>query len=257
MNEGVGSLHWAARTGGTLSPADMFGQRLQAVVFQLRVLPAQTFWRLGVSKPRALRFDLDDLTPPDTAVARRALELCSMVSPDYLTNHCVRSYLWARVFAAQDDISFDDEFLYLACMLHDLGLTEEFRPRRPEIGCFALAGAEAARAVACELDWDARRRDALAEAITLHVNVRVGLDKGPEAHLLNAATALDVGGVRYWEMPPAAVERVVETWPRLEFKHHFPCEWRAEARERPRSRVGFLETWLRFSRRIEKSPFLE
>lgn len=257
MNVGVGSLGWAARTGGRLSATDAFGQLVQAVVFQLRVLPAQAFWKLGVSEPRALRFDLDELAPPDSAVARKALELCSMVSPDYLTNHCLRSYLWARVFARQDGITFDDEFLYLACMLHDLGLTDQFRPQEPGMCCFSLASAEAARAVATELQWDPQRRDALAEAITLHVNVRVGLSKGPEAHLLNAATALDVGGLRYWEIPPAAVERVVERYPRLEFKHRFPRDWRDEANQRPRSRAGFLETWLRFSHRIGTSPFLE
>lgn len=257
MNIGVGSLQWAARTGGRLSASDVFAQLAQAVFFQLRVLPAQTFWKLGLSTPRPLRFDLDELAPPDTSVARKALELCSMVSPDYLTNHCLRSYLWARVFAAQDGISFDDEFLYLACMLHDLGLTDQFRPQEAGMCCFSLASAEAARAVATELQWEGPRRDVLAEAITLHLNVRVGLDKGPEAHLLNAATALDVGGVRYWEVPPAAVERVVERYPRLELKRRLARDWRDEALQRPRSRAGFLESRLRFCRRIETSPFLE
>ncbi len=257
MNVGVGSLEWAARTGGKLSLADRLGQLLQAIVFQLQVLPAQALWKLGVSQPRALRFDLDGLSPPDSELSRKAIELCSTVSSDYLTNHCLRSYLWARIFAAQDRINFDDEFLFLACMLHDLGLTDQFRPRSPDVHCFSLASAEVARRVATELDWEHERQEALAEAITLHVNVRVGLDKGPEAHLLNAATALDVGGLRYWEVPPAAVERVVQGHPRLRFKEKFPSDWREEARQRTCSRAAFLESWLGFSGRIERSSFRE
>lgn len=257
MNVGVGSLEWAARTGGAMSPADRASQLLEGALYQLRSLPAQWGWKLGLSGPRALRLDLEELRPPDSVAAKRALELCALASPDHLTNHCLRSYLWARVFAAQDRIGFDDEFLYLACLTHDLGLTDQFSPKSPGVHCFSLGSADAARALAGELGWDERRRDALAEAITLHLNVRVGLEKGAEAHLLNAATALDVAGVRYWDVPPAAVDRVVARHPRLGFKRRFPGEWAEEAARRPCSRACFLERYLGFSRRIATSPFLE
>jgi hypothetical protein len=221
------------------------------------VLPAQAFWKLGVSKPRTLGFDPDALAPPDTAAARRALELCAGASPRHLTNHSLRSYLWARMFAAQDGIHFDDELLYAACLLHDLGLTEALAPKSPDVHCFTLASADAARSMAGEFQWEASRSESLAEAITLHVNVRVALKHGPEAHLLNAATALDVGGVRYWDAPPEAIRAGVRRHPRLGFKSKFPREWRAEASARPCSRAAFLERYLQFGRRITGSPFAE
>lgn len=257
MNTGVGTLHWVARTGGRMSAADKISQAMAVVVFQIQALPAQAFWKLGVSKPRALRFDPEELRPPDTASAKRAFELCESDSSAHLANHCLRSYFWARMFAAQDAVLFDDELLYAACLLHDLGLTEAHGPKSPDMHCFTLASAEAARSVAREQGWEDGRREAMAEAITLHVNVRVGLDKGPEAHLLNAATALDVGGVRYWDAPPEAITAGVSRHPRLGFKRRFPQEWRNEAKARPCSRAAFLEKYLQFSGRIAGSPFDE
>lgn len=257
MNVGTGSLEWAQRTGGRLSLSDKLGQLAQAVALQVFVLPAQIRWRLGFAEPAALRVDLEKLVPPDTLLARKAIELCSTVSQDYLTQHCLRSYLWARIFAANHSITFDDEFLFLACMTHDLGLTDAFGPSSTEVGCFSIASAEAARVAARELGWDAGRQDALAEAITLHVNVNVALGKGPEAHLLNRGTALDVTGIRYWEIPPVAVDYVVGRHPRFELKRRLTQVWNAEAEARPCSRAAFLQRYLQFSGRIASSPFPE
>lgn len=257
MRAGVGTLEWAARTGGKLRPMEKLSQLADAVLFQLRVLPAQAFWKLGVSPPKGPGLDLGKVMPPDTATAKRALEMCESASSPHLANHCLRSYLWARMFAAQDGVRFDDELLYVGCLMHDLGLTKAHVPGRPDVHCFSLASAEAAETLAREQGWEDTRTELLAEAITLHLNVRVGLDHGPEAHLLNAATALDVGGVRYWDAPAAAIRSGVARYPRLDFKAKFPREWRDEAGARPCSRAAFLERYLRFGRRIAGSPFEE
>ncbi|WP_371287046.1 HD domain-containing protein [Mycobacterium sp. PS03-16] len=45
------------------------------------------------------------------------------MSPEYLANHCVRSYLFGRELAAAEGLDYDDEDLFLACILHDLGVT--------------------------------------------------------------------------------------------------------------------------------------
>lgn len=252
MNHGVGSLEWARRTGGRMSLGDRLGQLALAAAFQLRVLPAQVLSQRGVTWPHALKMDLAELNPPESDLALRAETLLRTVMADHLRLHSIRSYLWARVFAAQHSIGFDDELLYLGAMLHDIGLTAKFAPT-PDQHCFTLASADAAIAVARELSWPAERQDALAEAITLHVNVRVGLGKGPEAHLLNAATALDVTGLRLWEIPQEAVEHVLKGWPRAGFPEKFPAEWRAEAEARPQSRAAFLSRWLQFESRIARN----
>lgn len=56
------------------------------------------------------------------------MQLMTEVSPAVLSDHCIRSYVFAREIAASQDqrsgVDYDDETLYLACLLHDLGLTD-------------------------------------------------------------------------------------------------------------------------------------
>ena len=56
------------------------------------------------------------------------MTLVTDVSPAVLSNHCIRSYVFAREIAASQDlrggVHYDNETLYLACLLHDLGLTD-------------------------------------------------------------------------------------------------------------------------------------
>jgi hypothetical protein len=59
---------------------------------------------------------------------------------------------------------------------------------------FAVRGAWVARDLAVDHGWAEDNRDALREAISLHLNVRVRPSQGLEAHLLNVASALDVLG---------------------------------------------------------------
>ncbi|MFI5571771.1 HD domain-containing protein [Streptomyces sp. NPDC051740] len=67
--------------------------------------------------------------PPllDTPVARRALALVCETESTATANHSVRSALFARLRAddqgAKPGRDYDPELLFLACVLHDIGLT--------------------------------------------------------------------------------------------------------------------------------------
>ncbi|GAA2788024.1 hypothetical protein GCM10010533_27910 [Mycolicibacterium pallens] len=64
---------------------------------------------------------------PDSDICSAALHLVTDVSPAFLTNHCIRSYLFGRELAAADGMragtDYDDELVFLSCVLHDLGIT--------------------------------------------------------------------------------------------------------------------------------------
>lgn len=257
MNVGVGSLEWARRTGGRITVADQIGQAALAVGYQLQVLPKQFLWRLGLRKQPQLKLDLDGLVPPDSKMAKDCEEMCIEASGPSLANHCFRSYLWARVLADGDGITFDDEFLYVACLTHDLGLTDAYRSDAADVHCFTLDSAKGASDAAEAAGWPEARSDALAESILMHINAKVGRGKGAEAHLLSSGTALDVAGLRYWDMPEAAVEKVVAKYPRLEFKKDVTTRWAAEVKAHPHSRACFLQRYAQFETRIHKSPFKE
>src|SRR3954469_21785910 len=64
---------------------------------------------------------------PDSEICSAAMQLAFDVSPEFLANHCFRSYLFARELAAakglRSGVDYDDELVFLSCILHDLGVT--------------------------------------------------------------------------------------------------------------------------------------
>jgi len=77
----------------------------------------------------------------DSEIARLATDLSRTVSPPYLFNHVMRTFLFGSLVGRALEQKFDEEVLYLACILHDIGLTERFQGDLP----FEIQGAEAAR----------------------------------------------------------------------------------------------------------------
>jgi HD domain len=154
---------------------------------------------------------------PDSRVAARAEDLVRAVSPPFLTNHSFRSHFFAVALARRDEVRFDEELLYVAALLHDIGLVEEFDTGK----CFEEDSADAATRLAAEEEWAAERSERLAEAIRLHVATEIDLADGPEAYLLWHSTGLDVGGHRYGELGAATVAAVLDAYPRLDFKEGF------------------------------------
>jgi hypothetical protein len=188
-------------------------------------------------------------------MARQALQLCSEVSPIELTNHCLRTYLWAYALAQLENLRFDEELLYVAAILHDLGLTPAYNNRQPGIDCFAVEGAIAAKEFVAQRGWDEHRQKLLAEAISLHLNLRVELSRAVEAHLLNAGAAVDVIGARLNLIEPETAEKVLELYPRVSFKKVVSRLLAEQAKLRPDSRSYFLFNTVDFEARIQAAPF--
>jgi hypothetical protein len=143
--------------------------------------------------------------------------LVRSVAPPFLANHSFRSHFFALALADRDGVRFDEELLYVAALMHDVGLVEEFDTGR----CFEEDSADAAARLAEQEEWEAERRERLAEAIRLHVATDIALDDGPEAYLLWHSTGLDVGGHRHGELTAAELQAVLDAYPRLDFKEGF------------------------------------
>ena len=170
-----------------------------------------------------------DLHIPDSRLAADAEELVRTASPAFLANHSLRSYAWSVGLAGRDRVRFDAELLYVAALLHDLGLVGRFDTG----SCFEEDSAEAAAGLATTAGWSSERAEALAEAIRLHVALAVALDDGPEAYLLWHATGLDVTGHRYGDLAAPFVADVVATYPRLDFKRGFTELLAGQAARKP------------------------
>lgn len=244
----VGTWAWAQRTSGVLSRRDRLDQLRQAVLARLAALPARL---RGRAFDRAGSLELPD--PPESALAMAAEESVRELSSLPLYNHCLRTWFFATAFGRSDEVEHDPELLYLACLLHDLGLTPAHDGRDPSAACFAVEGARAARDLVLMHGAAPERAERVAEAISLHLNVNVASGLGAEAHLLSKGAALDAVGRRLAELPAATVRAAVERWPRDEFAPELAAATSRQARIRPRSRAALLDR-LGFARLVVANP---
>jgi HD domain len=226
----------------------------QGAALQLSSLEMRLRRRLGVAPEALDGVELPE-RPPESRLAREAEELCRELSSPALLNHCLRVYLWGALLGARDRLRYDEEVLFVAAALHDLGLTDTYLAGSTT-PCFAVQGAIAAGDWALEHGCERSRAEAVADAISLHINPRVRPSEGVEAHLLTAGAAFDVIGARYRHIARPLVSAAIERHPRLGFKREMDGRSRVAAERGPRTRVA-LGYRLGFGRMIARAPFAD
>ncbi|HSV40602.1 MAG TPA: HD domain-containing protein [Nocardioidaceae bacterium] len=242
----VGSPAWVSRTRGAMSVRDQVGFALTAAAREVGGVAASL--RKGSG-----RVVDSDRTPPDTRLAIGMAELSAAALPAPILRHSLRTWLWGSMLAEIDGIAYDEELLYVAAMLHDLGLAEAHRPPE-DAACFAVHGAAEARSLTLGAGADDDFADGVAAAIAAHFNVSVPLAWGAEAHLLHAGAHFDVVGRRLGEVAVSTVAEVLQKTPRTGFADCFVTAMREEARLRPRSRAALLQQ-LGMERSVRRAKF--
>ncbi|AEV72311.1 HD domain-containing protein [Mycolicibacterium rhodesiae NBB3] len=151
---------------------------------------------------------------PDSEICSAALQLAVDVSPAFLTNHCVRSYLFGRELAAAKGLragaDYDDELLYLACILHDLGITDHGQGEQR----FEVDGADAAARFLRDRSVPEDRVSTVWQSIALHTSVGLAERFGTVQSLSYLGISLDINGVEKNLLSPGFAERVHQGWPR-------------------------------------------
>jgi len=258
----VGTLGWADETWGLLRLPDrlvLLGQGAPTLIEELtgRVLGALR--RLNRSDDASSAPSHVDIELPATRLAKTAHELCEQVSERWLRDHCYRTYAIGTLLGR--GLPFDPQVLFVACMLHDVGLTESFKHgsdpglvagyARRDSPCFAVRGAGVAHSMSTTSGWSPAHAEALAETISIHLNVRVPRARSVEAYLLNAGSALDVIRLRSHRLPPEAIRSIEARWPRNDsFCRDMANAWHRESADHRGCRAAFLNPWGWFERRI-------
>jgi hypothetical protein len=152
----------------------------------------------------------------DSKMARLATELARDTSPECLFNHAARTFLFGALIGNARSLKFDSEILYLACILHDLGLTERFAGPLP----FEIQGAQAARAFLTDNGLPNDQANMVWDGIAMHP-FAIASFKQPEIALVSAGAGADVVGSDLEKIPESAKAAVVNAFPRLDFKHVF------------------------------------
>jgi hypothetical protein len=173
---------------------------------------------------------LSDVVVPDTPAARAAEETVREFSPEALVNHCARSYVFAASLGAATGIAYDAELLYVAAMLHDLGLEPAFDAVTVP---FEEAGGAVAWVFAAGAGWPAERREQAARAIVDHMRDDVAVRDDPEGHLLAVATSLDISGRRPDLWPEELLREAVVRFPRLDLVEAFAARFGDQAARKP------------------------
>lgn len=249
----IGSAAWGRACGGRLT-------RSEQLLFALQTVRAQwMLWVRHASSPavqkraRLDRIDLMCIDLPDTRTVAEAFDLLHGTTPPWLCGHTLRTWSWAAILSSIDDLKPDREALALSCLMHDLALLPADKPTGARVcACFAIEGGRRAARFLAERQWDTARTQVVEEAICLHMNPRVAVGEGVEAHLLHEAAALDVVGARIRDLPARAMDVVLERHPRVDFEHQMAAAMGRHATHCPPSRTAVL--WrLGFGRAIQQS----
>lgn len=230
-------------------PTWLLATRLVTVQSQAMLRRVARQWGMR----RVAHLEESDLAIPDSALARKAVELVAETSPGFLLNHGLRAYAFGAALGRRDRLKFDRELLFLAAVMHDLGLVEQFdTPDQP----FELQGAKAARGFLLEQGVDNERADLVHEAIALHASIGVASRGAPEVQLCHYGTGVDVAGFRLYDMEWQDVKRVVDVWPRLGFKQGFVPLLKDQVARKPHCNIAGL-VGFGFTGMIEAAPFSE
>ncbi len=233
-----------------LSPPPLPLLLLRFARLEIGGLLRRTRLLLGGSAPRDLA--VADLAVPDSALAQRATALARACEPAFLFNHSVRSYLFGIAIGLRLDLAPDRELLYVASVLHDLGLVPAHDTGRD----FELDGARAAHAFALDSQVSEHRAALIHESIALHTSVGIADRRAPESSLLHFGAGLDVSGYCDEHVSASTRASVVEAWPREGLKEGLVRLLDGQVVHKPRCHIaGHLR--LGFRGKIRRAPFDE
>ncbi|MDE0546145.1 HD domain-containing protein [Microbacterium sp. C7(2022)] len=181
--------------------------------------------------------EFEALIAPPTPTAARARAVVEEWSSPELVHHCLRSWVWAIALAESEKRAFDRELLYVAAMLHDIGLDTEFDAHAVP---FEAAGGAVGWVFAAGAGWPPARCARVQQIIERHMWTAVDPELDIEGYLLETATSLDVGGASPERWDAAFLRDVERRLPRGDFTHHFASSIAEQAERKPLSQAHRL-----------------
>jgi hypothetical protein len=188
---------------------------------------------------------------PDSENCLKALKLVQQHSPDFLLNHCLRSYAFGVAMAHKVKSSFDKEVFFLGSIMHDLGLVEPFDGE----DTFELEGAGTAHQFCLEQEIEQSKADMIHEMIALHTSVGIAHKHEPEIALLHYGAGADVLGLWLHDIHKKTLQEILTEYPRLDFKEGMSKLVSAQIERKPHSYMKTMVD-LGFIKNMQKAPFI-
>jgi hypothetical protein len=151
------------------------------------------------------------LALPAGPLARAALSLAQQTESSLVADHSTRSFLFARLLANQDgsvgDAAYDENLLFAACIMHDLGLGTS----APGKERFEVEGADLAAEMLRQHGVATADVDRVWEAIALHSSIGIAARRGPLTHLTHKGVFTDAG--RFTDLQESLRQQVFAAYP--------------------------------------------
>ncbi|WP_109478678.1 HD domain-containing protein [Paraburkholderia sp. C35] len=174
------------------------------------------------------------ISAPDSEFTRQASSLVERVHSRALLNHVHRTWWFAEFLGRKRGLKYDREVVYLAALLHDLGLTDEYAADQR----FEVDGADAASRLLLAHGYPDSKAELVWDAIALHSSAGIAERKQAEIALIYMGAHVDVFGLRLDEITPALVDDVLALYPRVGFKAAFTEAMAEVVRKKPQTALG-------------------
>jgi len=148
---------------------------------------------------------------PTGPLAAASLSLVQATVSAPIAGHSIRAFCYARLLAGHErslnDAAYDEDLLFAACVMHDLGLGS----RAAGQARFEVEGADLAAALLTEHGVAAPGVDRVWEAIALHSSAGIAHRRGLLTYLTHRGVFIDAG--RDAGLPAGLIQRVRTAYP--------------------------------------------
>jgi len=153
----------------------------------------------------------EEITIPDSKLAREIAALVKETETPLLFNHSSRVYFFAAIAGKQRGLKFDADFLYAGAMFHDMGLTKKYRSNDHR---FEVDGANAARDFLKGHNVSEQDIKQVWTAIALHTTPGIPEFMDPVIALITAGVEMDSLGINYDAYSADDIKKTIEKHPR-------------------------------------------
>ncbi|WP_395408149.1 HD domain-containing protein [Pseudoduganella sp. UC29_106] len=174
------------------------------------------------------------IAAPDTELTRQANALAEGVHNKAMLHHVHRTWWFSEFLGKRRGLKYDRELLYLASVLHDLGLTEQFGGEHR----FEVDGAYAASNFLVAHGYSEQKAEMVWDAIALHSSTGIAELKAPEIALLSMGAHVDIFGLRLEEISPELIDETLGLYPRIGMKAAFTEAVANVVRKKPHLALG-------------------
>ena len=174
------------------------------------------------------------IVAPDSELTRKTAALAEQAHSKVLLNHVHRTWWFAEFIGTKRGMKYDRELVYIASLLHDLGLSEGHAADKR----FEVDGADAAARFLHTHGYPKAKNDLVWDAIALHSSGGIADRREPEVTLVHFGAFVDVMGLRKDEISPQLIDDTIALYPRLGFKQAFVEALAEVARKKPHTAVG-------------------